>query len=71
MKFLNRKLGIVLGIVVVLIVAAIIIIPKLLDLNRYNGFIVQQVEKALGGKAHIGHISWSFVKGLHVEADGF
>ena len=49
-----KKLGIVLGVLVVLIVAAMIIVPKLLDLNRYNSLITKQVEKALGGKSSPG-----------------
>ena len=72
MKFLKRKtLGIVLGAIAVLIAAAMIIVPKLLDLNRYNSLITKQVEKALGGKVRLGHISWGIAKGLYIEADGF
>jgi uncharacterized protein involved in outer membrane biogenesis len=72
MKFLKRKkLGIVLGALAVLIAAAMIIVPKLLDLNRYNSLITRQVEKALGGKVRLGHISWGIAKGLYIEADGF
>ena len=71
MKFFNRKLGIVLGAIAALIVAAVIIIPKLIDLNRYNRLITQQLEKSLGGKVRLGHISWSLAKDLHIEADGF
>jgi uncharacterized protein involved in outer membrane biogenesis len=48
-----------------------IIVPKLLDLNRYNSLITKQVEKALGGKVRLGHISWGIAKGLYIEADGF
>ena len=72
MKFLRwKKVGIVLGALAVLIAAAMIIVPKLLDLNRYNSLITKQVEKALGGKVRLGHISWGIAKDLYIEADGF
>lgn len=72
MKFLKmKKLGIVLGAIAVLIVAAMIIVPKLLDLNRYNSLITKQIEKALGGKVRLGNLSWGFTTDLYVEAEGF
>ena len=72
MEFLKmKKLGIVLGALAVLIAAAMIIVPKLLDLNRYNSLITKQIEKALGAKVRLGHISWGIAKDLHIEADGF
>ena len=48
-----------------------IVTPKLLDLNRYHGFIVSEVEKAVGGKVKLGRISWGVKHRIWLEIDGF
>ena len=45
-----KKVGIVLAIVLVLVIAAALIIPQFFDLNRYNGLITSELEKAMGGR---------------------
>jgi len=51
----------------IVVIAAVIIIPHLLDLNRYRGFIISQVEEAIGGEFKIGHISWSIADDIELE----
>ena len=67
----RKKLGIILGIVVVVLVILGMVVPKLLDLNRYHGFIVSEVEKAVGGKVNLGRISWGIAHRIWLEIDGF
>jgi uncharacterized protein involved in outer membrane biogenesis len=49
-----RKLGIAIGIILVLLVAAALIVPHLLDVNQYHGQIQSQLEKRLGRKVTLG-----------------
>ena len=65
------KYGIALGVLCLLIIAAAVIVPKLIDLNRYRGWIVSEVEKAIDGEVHIGRISWGVANGLTVKAEEF
>ncbi len=67
----RKKLIIVLGTLVLLAFIATLLIPKLLDPDRYHDHIVSELEKALGGKVRIGDISWGILKGLWLEIDGF
>jgi hypothetical protein len=52
-----KKLGIVLGTLVIVLTIILTIIgialPKLLDLNRYHGLVVSEMEKAIGGKVKL------------------
>ena len=49
-------------------VTAALIIPKLIDLNRYKGLITSEIEKAMGGKVTLGHLSWGVSNGIWLEA---
>jgi uncharacterized protein YhdP len=66
-----KKIGIVLVVLAVLIIAAVLVIPKLIDPNRYSGFIASQIEKAVGGKVNLGHITWGITHAIWLKADGF
>jgi hypothetical protein len=66
----RKKLAIVLGGFVLLVLLAVLFVPKLLDPNRHHNRIVSELEKALGGKVRLGHISWGILNGLSVEVDG-
>jgi hypothetical protein len=72
MKARNRKKLLVsvciLGLVVV---ALIVILPKLLNLDRYRGFITSKIEQAVDGKVSLGHISWGISNGVWLETDRF
>jgi hypothetical protein len=67
----KKKLALVLGIVVLLAIITSLILPKLIDPNRYHDRIISELVKALGGSVRIGHISWGVLKGLWLEVDGF
>lgn len=54
-----RKLGIVAAIIVVLVVAAALIVPHLIDVNHYHGQIQAQLEKKLGRQVSLGNMSLS------------
>ena len=66
-----KKVGIVLAVVLVVVIAAALIIPQFFDLNRYNGLITSELEEAMGGKVTLGHLSWGISNGVWLEADGF
>ncbi len=66
-----KKAGIVTAILVLVLVVIGIAAPRLLDLNRYHGLIVSEVQKASGGQVTLGHISWGFTHRLWLEVDGF
>src|ERR1700724_1175406 len=49
-----RKLGIAIAVIVVLLVAAALIVPHLIDVNQYHGQIQSQLEKRLGRRVTLG-----------------
>jgi len=66
-----KRVGIVLAVVAVVVIAAALIVPRFIDLNRYNGFITAQLEAATGGKVTLGPLTWGISNGVWLEADGF
>jgi uncharacterized protein involved in outer membrane biogenesis len=66
----RKKLAITLGGLVLFALIAGLLIPRLLDPDRWHSRIVSELEKALGGKVSIEDISWGFLRGLWLEADG-
>jgi len=66
-----KKLSLILGILALVLIIIGIVTPMLLDLNRYHGFIVSEVEKAVGGKVKLGRISWGIAHRIWLEVDGF
>jgi uncharacterized protein involved in outer membrane biogenesis len=66
-----KKVGIVLAVVLVVVIAAALIIPQFFDLNRYNELITSELEEVMGGKITLGHLSWGISNGVWLEADGF
>jgi AsmA protein len=51
-----RKLGIAIAVIVVLLVAAALIVPHLIDVNQYHGQIQSQLEKRLGRHVTLGNM---------------
>ncbi|HZE79399.1 MAG TPA: AsmA family protein, partial [Candidatus Polarisedimenticolia bacterium] len=49
-----RKLGIAIAVIVVLLIAAVLIVPHLIDVNQYHGQIQSQLEKRLGRQVTLG-----------------
>jgi hypothetical protein len=66
-----KKVGIIVAVLVVIVIAAALIVPRFIDLNRYNGFITSQLEAATGGKVTLGPLNWGISNGIWLEADGF
>ena len=66
-----KKFGIIFGILAIVLILVVLIFPKLIDLNRYNGIIVSEVEKVVGGKVNLGRISWGISHGIWLEINGF
>ena len=54
-----RKLGIAVLIIVVLVVAAALILPHVIDVNSYHDQIQAQLEKKLGRQVTLGQMSLS------------
>src|SRR5947209_15737547 len=54
-----RKLGIAILVIVVLLVAAALIIPHVIDINNYHAQIQSQLEKKLGRQVSLGPMSLS------------
>jgi AsmA protein len=54
-----RKLGIAVAIIVVLLVAAALIVPHLIDINQYHGKIQTQLERRLGRQVSLGNMGLS------------
>lgn len=61
---------IILGIVSLVVVAAVILAPRFLDPNRYHGLIVSEIESAVGGKVTLGRMSWGITHRIWLEVDG-
>ena len=51
-----RKLGIAIAVIVVLLIAAILIVPHLIDVNQYHSQIQSQLEKRLGRQVTLGNM---------------
>ena len=66
-----KKVGIILAVLVLIVIAAALIVPRFIDLNRYNGFITSQLEAATGGKVTLGPLNWGISNGVWLEVDGF
>ena len=64
-----RRLGIALAILTVALIVIAVVMPRLLDLNRYHGVIVSTIQKAVGGTVSLGRISWGFSPGIWLEVD--
>ena len=65
----RKKLTIILGILVLLVIIAALLLPKLIDPNQYHGRIVSELENALGGTVRIGHITWGISGGVWIEVE--
>src|SRR5215831_14437412 len=73
-----RKLGIGVLILVVLVLAAALIVPRFIDINHYHGQIQAELEQALNRQVSTGHMSLnlfppsvSIQNAVIAEAPGF
>ena len=68
----GKKIGIGIGAVVVLVIAAMLILPLVINPENYRGQISSAAEKALGGRqVEIGKIKLSLWTGLGLKVDKF
>ena len=65
----QKKLIVILGILAIILISVAFIIPKLLDLNQYKGWIASKIEDAAQGKVNIGHITWGISDGVWLRSD--
>jgi uncharacterized protein involved in outer membrane biogenesis len=56
-----RKLGIAILIIVVLVIAAVLIVPRMINVNKYHDQIQAQVEKKLGRQVTLGQMNLSLL----------
>lgn len=52
-----RKLGIAIAVIVVVLIAAALIVPRLIDVNQYHGQIQSQLQKRLGRQVTLGNMA--------------
>jgi len=56
---MRRKLWITAGIILALLILAVLIIPHVIDINRYHGQIQAELENKLGRQVSLGRMSFS------------
>ena len=66
-----KKVGTVLAVIAVIVIAAALVVPRFIDLNRYNALITSKLEATTGGEVTLGRLSWGITNGVWLEADGF
>ena len=54
----RKKLAVLLGVLVLLGIIISVLLPSLIDPDQYHDRIVSQLEKAVGGKVSLGHVTW-------------
>jgi len=65
-----RAVGILLVIVAILLIGAALVVPRLIDLNRYNDFLVAQLENLTGGRVSLGPLTWGITNDIWLQVDG-
>jgi len=65
-----KKVLIVLGTLVFLFVAAIIIVPMVVDVDQYRPKILSAANEKLNGKLELGHLKLTMWGSIRVEIDG-
>lgn len=71
---MSRNKKIALGIVIALaaiVVAAILIIPALIDVDRYRPEVAARIQAETGGPVEIGHLSLTFFPSIAIRVDDF
>jgi hypothetical protein len=63
----KKRVVVIVATTAVLVLVAAVLVPRLLDLNRYRGRIVAELEELLGGEVTLGEISWGVSNGLWVK----
>ena len=53
------------------LVVLVVVVPRLVDVDRYRPGVIAQIEKATGKKTEIGHLSLSIFPTLSIRVDDF
>jgi hypothetical protein len=69
-KSRRKKLILFLCILMIPVILALVI-PRFIDPNRYNAFIVSEIQKRLGGTVRLGPITWGISNGIWFKVEGF
>jgi uncharacterized protein involved in outer membrane biogenesis len=64
-----RKLWIALGVAVVLVVVVLLVLPLLIDVNRYRDVIESRAEDVLGREVRLGEMRLSLLPSIAVSVD--
>jgi uncharacterized protein involved in outer membrane biogenesis len=68
----RRKVVLTLALLMVGVLAVlVVVVPRLVDVDRYRPEVVAQIEKATGKKTEIGHLSLSVLPTLSIRVDDF
>jgi uncharacterized protein involved in outer membrane biogenesis len=67
----GRKVVTVALLLVGLLAVLLVVVPRLVDIDRYRPEVVAQIEKAAGKKTEIGHLSLSILPTLSIRVDEF
>jgi len=65
-----KKIAIILGTLVFLALAAIVIVPMVVDVDQYRPQALKAVNEKLNGKLDLGHLKLSLWGSIRVEIDG-
>jgi len=65
----GKKASIVTAILAGLLITILIVVPRLLDPDRYHDRVVEELERALGGDIALGNMDWGLSTGLWVKID--
>jgi uncharacterized protein involved in outer membrane biogenesis len=71
---MSRRTKIVLGILIgliVIVVALVVIVPQLIDVDRYRPQVASLIEKETGKPAQIGHLALTVFPTLSIRVDDF
>lgn len=66
----RKRFLIGLAVLAFLVIVVYLVLPRVVDLNRYRDAISANIEEATGGKAKLDHISWGIAGGLWLELKG-
>ena len=67
---MRRWTFIVLAVLAVAVAAVALLLPRIVDLNKYRAPITARIEQATGGEASVGSISWGIANGLRLQVEG-
>ena len=73
-KFMSSRRKVIVTLALLLVAALailVVVVPRLVDVDRYRPLVVAQIEKATGKKTAIGHLGLSILPTLSIRVDQF